>query len=91
MLKIIYYHCRYGGDMLAWLHQTIASERDLLLSFLPSRETVLTVLSEVTEGVSRTLKIRVEQIINNTDDCITLLQISNIIQFYLSTIKPFLS
>ncbi|KAL5256644.1 hypothetical protein ACHWQZ_G011784 [Mnemiopsis leidyi] len=82
---------RYGGDMLAWLHQTIASERDLLISFLPSKETVLTVLSEVSEGVSRTLKIRVEQIINNTDDCITLLQISNIIQFYLSTIKPFLS
>ena len=77
--------------MLAWLHQTIASERDLLSSFLPTKDTVLTVLCEVTEGVSRTLKIRVEQIINNTDDCITLLQISNIIQFYLSTIKPFLS
>ncbi|XP_063674127.1 conserved oligomeric Golgi complex subunit 6-like [Bolinopsis microptera] len=82
---------RYGGDMLAWLHQTIASERDLLSSFLPTKETVVTVLCEVTEGVSRTLKIRVEQIINNTDDCITLLQICNIIQFYLSTIKPFLS
>ena len=36
---------RYSGDMVAWLHQTIASERDFLLSLVADKDKVTKTLA----------------------------------------------
>ncbi|KAK2573270.1 Conserved oligomeric Golgi complex subunit 6 [Acropora cervicornis] len=53
---------RYVGDMLAWLHQAIASEKELLHSLLRNlsacdQEMEREILSHITEGVCRPFKI----------------------------------
>lgn len=70
---------RYVGDMLAWLHQALASERDLALQlFGPpqsmdgeaqaenggSAVALWSVLDRVFEGVCRPFRVRVEQVLS---------------------------
>ncbi len=84
---------RYMGDMLAWIHQATASEHEFLRSLFrkfPENDelnnTVRTSLGSVIDGVCRTLKIRIEQILVSRQDTI-LYKISNLIKFYEYTIK----
>lgn len=77
--------------MLAWLHQSIASEKDFLASILEDTETISLLLGHITEGLCRTLKVRVEQILSAEQDCLVLQKISNLSKFYLATMKGFLS
>lgn len=59
---------RYISDMLSFLHQTIVFEKDMLNSLLKycdqeklaNQNTVKTTLASISEGLSRPLKIRIE-------------------------------
>eukprot|EP00112_Aurelia_sp_Birch-Aquarium-sp1_P010006 Seg2159.4 transcript_id=Seg2159.4/GoldUCD/mRNA.D3Y31 product="Conserved oligomeric Golgi complex subunit 6" protein_id=Seg2159.4/GoldUCD/D3Y31 len=87
---------RYVGDMLGWLHQSIAGEKELLLSLLrktkseEKEETVREVLNHVSEGVSRPFKVRVEQVITSEPDAPVLFRLGNLLKFYNSLITPVL-
>lgn len=82
---------RYVGDMLAWLHQAIASEKELLHSLLRNlsacdQEMEREILSHITEGVCRPFKVRVEQVIVSEPGAVTLFSLANILKFYGTTI-----
>ncbi|KAJ3086103.1 Golgi transport complex subunit 6, partial [Quaeritorhiza haematococci] len=132
---------RYIGDMLAWVHQAVAGEREILEGLLdvrisaallsasvhsptshsgtgsarasvfkdspspslvpsttpggadgegPILETddviVLRILDRNMEGVCRPLKVRVEQVLASQPGAITCYRVSNLIQFYATTI-----
>ncbi|KAG0231611.1 Golgi transport complex subunit 6 [Actinomortierella wolfii] len=106
---------RYIGDMLAWIHQTVASEREFLESLLdrerqnldpevvalqqqvasPMRlieeeatdaEIIHSLLDQNLEGTTRPLKTRVEQVLASQGNAMVAFKISNLIQFYASTI-----
>lgn len=82
---------RYVGDMLAWLHQAIASEKELLHSLLKNASTCdqqiqREILSHITEGVCRPFKVRVEQVIVAEPGAVILFSLANILKFYGTTI-----
>jgi len=85
---------RYVGDMLAWIHQACPGEAETISQVLklsdklPSlEETSLGILCGITEGVSRPLKQRVEQILVSESDPTVLYKLTNLIRFYSSTIN----
>jgi len=89
---------RYVGDMLAWLHQTTPTECDNLRSILKlvesvgsegkTRQDVIDAcLSDITEGVCRPLRSRVEQIMVSESTPVVLYKLSNLVRFYADTIK----
>ncbi|XP_015930993.1 conserved oligomeric Golgi complex subunit 6 [Parasteatoda tepidariorum] len=84
---------RYVGDMLAWLHQATASEKEVLETVLKkctckdlSKE-IQTSLSHITEGLCRPLKVRVEQVIVSEQGAVTLFKLGSVLKFYLHTIR----
>ncbi|XP_033109171.1 conserved oligomeric Golgi complex subunit 6-like [Anneissia japonica] len=83
---------RYTGDMLAWLHQTTASEKELLQSLLKlatqkdREEEIQSILGHITEGVCRPFKVRVEQVIVAEPGPVVLYKLNNLIKFYHYTI-----
>ncbi|KAL9964607.1 hypothetical protein ACROYT_G028269 [Oculina patagonica] len=82
---------RYVGDMLAWLHQAIASEKELLHSLLRNssssdQQVQKEILSHITEGVCRPFKVRVEQVIVSEPGAVMLFSLANILKFYGTTI-----
>lgn len=82
---------RYVGDMLAWLHQAIASEKELLHSLLRNSSSTddniqKEILSHITEGVCRPFKVRVEQVIVSEPGAVLLFSLANILKFYGTTI-----
>lgn len=81
---------RYVGDMLAWLHQATASEKEHLQTILkrcePPDDTVQDILGHITEGVCRPLKVRVEQVLVSEQDAVTLYKLNNLLKFYHHTI-----
>lgn len=82
---------RYVGDMLAWLHQAIASEKELLHSLLRNSSSTddniqKEILSHITEGVCRPFKVRVEQVIVSEPGAVMLFSLANILKFYGTTI-----
>ncbi|XP_022097999.1 conserved oligomeric Golgi complex subunit 6-like [Acanthaster planci] len=93
-------HCheplRYVGDMFAWLHQTTASEKEHIHSFLklassqPRKSDIEDVLGHITEGVCRPLKVRVEQVIVAEPGPVLLYRLANLLKFYSHTIRQFL-
>uniref|UniRef100_A0AAY5ER80 Conserved oligomeric Golgi complex subunit 6 n=1 Tax=Electrophorus electricus TaxID=8005 RepID=A0AAY5ER80_ELEEL len=84
---------RYVGDMLAWLHQATASEKEHLEALLkqvtmPGVENCLQdVVGHITEGVCRPLKVRIEQVIIAEPGAVLLYKISNLLKFYHHTIS----
>ncbi|XP_028856282.1 conserved oligomeric Golgi complex subunit 6-like [Denticeps clupeoides] len=84
---------RYVGDMLAWLHQATASEKEHLQALLKHvtipevEENMQDVLSHITEGVCRPLKVRIEQVIVAEPGAVLLYKISNLLKFYHHTIS----
>ena len=83
---------RYVGDMLAWLHQAVASEEEHIQTLLKHcssasiQEQVQNVLAHVTEGVCRPLKVRLEQVVVSEPGSVALYKLSNLLKFYHGTI-----
>ncbi|KAJ1747002.1 Golgi transport complex subunit 6 [Coemansia sp. RSA 989] len=80
---------RFVGDMLAWVHQACASERELLdtlFSHSPSLQTQAQqqLLANVLEGVSRPLEIRVQQTIAELQTPSAVYRIDSLLEFYAS-------
>ncbi|OTF69187.1 conserved oligomeric Golgi complex subunit 6-like protein [Euroglyphus maynei] len=105
---------RYIRDMLSYLHQTFVFERDMLRTLLKScnqdelsrKNVIKNVISALTEGVIRILKIRVENCLvanERRDEIMTqsiqqqirrtknFFLIKNIINFYLHTFQEMLN
>uniref|UniRef100_A0A8C2UBJ3 Component of oligomeric golgi complex 6 n=1 Tax=Coturnix japonica TaxID=93934 RepID=A0A8C2UBJ3_COTJA len=84
---------RYVGDMLAWLHQATASEKEHLEAILKLvtiegvEENIQEVVGHITEGVCRPLKVRIEQVIVAEPGAVLLYKISNLLKFYHHTIS----
>ncbi|XP_067127837.1 conserved oligomeric Golgi complex subunit 6 [Centruroides vittatus] len=84
---------RYVGDMLAWLHQTIASEKEMIEAVLRKcvkenlEEDIQQALSHITEGLCRPLKVRVEQVTVSEPGAVTLFCLSSLLKFYHQTIN----
>ncbi|OXB58951.1 hypothetical protein ASZ78_005772 [Callipepla squamata] len=84
---------RYVGDMLAWLHQATASEKEHLEAILKLvtiqgvEENIQEVVGHITEGVCRPLKVRIEQVIVAEPGAVLLYKISNLLKFYHQTIS----
>ncbi|XP_056417957.1 conserved oligomeric Golgi complex subunit 6 [Hyla sarda] len=84
---------RYVGDMLAWLHQATASEKEHLESLLKLvniqgvEDNIQDVVGHITEGVCRPLKVRIEQVIIAEPGAVLLYKISNLLKFYHHTIS----
>ncbi|XP_069686337.1 conserved oligomeric Golgi complex subunit 6 [Periplaneta americana] len=79
---------RYVGDMLAWLHQTIPSEKENLLALLKGcdktdvSDQIQQTLSNITEGVCHPLKVRVEHIMATDAGATVLYSVTNLVRFY---------
>lgn len=85
---------RYIGDIFAWLHQAIPTERDniqLLVKQCDKIDTtdlIQSALANITDGICHPLKVRVETIIvNSGKDTILLYNIANLIRFYQNIIN----
>lgn len=84
---------RYVGDMLAWLHQATASEKEHLEALLKLvniqgvEDHIQEVVGHITEGVCRPLKVRIEQVIIAEPGAVLLYKISNLLKFYHHTIS----
>lgn len=85
---------RYVGDMLAWLHQATASEKEILEAVLKkcsSKELeneIQVALAHITEGLCRPLKVRVEQVlITSEQGAVTLFKLGSVLKFYMHTIQ----
>ncbi|KAM9811482.1 LOW QUALITY PROTEIN: conserved oligomeric Golgi complex subunit 6 [Syngnathus typhle] len=84
---------RYIGDMLAWLHQASASEREHLEALLKQvtlqgvEDNMQEVIGHITEGACRPLKVRIEQVIVAEPGAVLLYKLSNLLKFYHHTIS----
>uniref|UniRef100_A0A3B5AA60 Conserved oligomeric Golgi complex subunit 6 n=1 Tax=Stegastes partitus TaxID=144197 RepID=A0A3B5AA60_9TELE len=84
---------RYVGDMLAWLHQATASEKEHLEALLRQvtlqgvEENMQEVVGHITEGVCRPLKVRIEQVIVAEPGAVLLYKLSNLLKFYHHTVS----
>ncbi|CAF2183081.1 unnamed protein product [Rotaria magnacalcarata] len=88
---------RYVGDMLAWTHQSTASEKEyaeILLRKLKDwnelQKTIQTLLGYITEGLCRPLRVRLEQVLVSQHEPVTLYKLTNLLKFYEATIKQLL-
>lgn len=86
---------RYVGDMLAWLHQSSASEREYIVNLLQdctksTEEEEKSTLGHILEGVCRPLKVRIEQVLVSDPGSLVMFKLTNLIKFYSSTIKNIL-
>ncbi|GFT06074.1 conserved oligomeric Golgi complex subunit 6 [Nephila pilipes] len=85
---------RYVGDMLAWLHQATASEKEILEAVLKKcsnkelENEIQVALAHITEGLCRPLKVRVEQVlITSEQGAVTLFKLGSVLKFYMHTIQ----
>ncbi|WVO24355.1 uncharacterized protein IAS62_005720 [Cryptococcus decagattii] len=96
---------RYVGDMLAWVHQTTATEHEFLEGMFGVKEKgrwvgqaregkegeeermASEVLDKNLEGLSRPLKLRIQQTIKSQEGIIMAYKIANLLQFYLVTMR----
>nr|CAB3232563.1 conserved oligomeric Golgi complex subunit 6 [Phallusia mammillata] len=83
---------RYVGDMLAWLHQASASEKENITQLLSECEKSTEdanrdTLAHVLEGACRPLKVRVEQVLVSEPGTLTLYKLTNLLKFYHDTIR----
>jgi len=82
---------RYAGDILAWLHQNLASEKENLLQLLnncdaTSIQKVEGLLGGVFEGIIESFRVRVEQVLVSQPDTLVLYRMTNLLKFYHLTI-----
>lgn len=92
---------RYIGDMLAWVHQACAGEKEMLESLFQRnvekyedisgitvqvKDTISDLLDCAMEGTCRPLKSRMEQVLVLQPGAITSYKVANLIQFYTMTL-----
>lgn len=84
---------RYCSDMLGWLHQAIASEKDYVSSLVADfdEERTVSILSMVTEGACRPLHIRIEQVVVSTVDPVVGYKLVNLLRYYLGVFTGLLN
>lgn len=87
---------RYVGDMFAWLHQAIPSEKDSLMQLVQQcntqecSQTIQETLASICDGVCHPLKLRIEIVLNSSSTATTnndrqtfvLYGVANLIRFY---------
>ncbi|ORE01924.1 oligomeric complex COG6 [Rhizopus microsporus var. microsporus] len=93
---------RYVGDMLAWVHQACAGEKEMLESLFQKNnekyqdttgvivqvsDTVDDLLECAMEGTCRPLKSRIEQVLVLQPNAITSYRLANLVQFYSVTLR----
>nr|VZI46336.1 unnamed protein product [Spirometra erinaceieuropaei] len=84
---------RYAGDMLAWLHQATASEREYFKSLTSDKvdtELMQDCLNNITNGLAYPLQLRLEQLLVTEHSAVLLYKINNVLQFYSSVIMNLL-
>lgn len=94
---------RYTNDMLAWIHQALASEKELTNRlFTPDRNTgddrtrlhneqlALKVLNTVFDALCRPFRIRFEQALEQTLPVVVLYRLASLLEFYASTMSQLL-
>lgn len=92
---------RYIGDMLAWVHQACAGEKEMLESLFQRNvekyqdvsgitvkvsDTIGDLLDCAMKGTCRPLKSRMEQVLLLQPGAITSYKVANLIQFYTVTL-----
>lgn len=84
---------RYVNDMLAWIHQSLAGEKEFLQCLLKDCSDENTsiyipnALTQITEGLARPFKSRVEQVMGGENGPVILYKLSNLFRFYHDTMK----
>ena len=83
---------RYVGDMLSWLHQALATEKDHINGLLGEDDSgnVSLLLGSITEGACRPLRVRVEQVLLATNDPVSTYQLVNLVRYYSSVFTDIL-
>lgn len=87
---------RYVGDMMAWIHQACATEKEYLKTILKDcvneekDSLALDVMGHITEGLGRPLKVRLEQVLLSDPQPIVLYKLTNLLQFYYDTLNGIL-
>lgn len=84
---------RYCSDMLGWLHQAIATEKDHVSSLASEfdDERTVSILSLVTEGACRPLHLRIEQVIVSTINAVIGYKLVILLRYYLGVFSGLLS
>eukprot|EP01117_Protostelium_nocturnum_P012784 TRINITY_DN4730_c0_g1_i3.p1 TRINITY_DN4730_c0_g1~~TRINITY_DN4730_c0_g1_i3.p1 ORF type:complete len:449 (-),score=139.98 TRINITY_DN4730_c0_g1_i3:727-2073(-) len=89
---------RYVGDMLAWIHQSTASEAEFIHSLVSSSSSsqfsdgkstqhdARRVLNSILEGVFRPFRVRLSQVLSDLPNSVLLFKLSNLLDFYSRTI-----
>ncbi|XP_065644854.1 conserved oligomeric Golgi complex subunit 6 isoform X2 [Hydra vulgaris] len=84
---------RYVGDILAWLHQAVAGEKELLHSLLRRTKInehkilISDALNHIIDGVCRPFKVRIEQVITSEPGAPVLFRLTNLLKFYGTTLS----
>ncbi|OQR69833.1 conserved oligomeric Golgi complex subunit 6-like [Tropilaelaps mercedesae] len=79
---------RYIGDIMAWVHQTVATERENFKVLVVKCETcdletmAGKAIAHITEGLSLPIKQRLEHIMTQETNTVTLYRIWNMMNFY---------
>ncbi|KAJ2809422.1 Golgi transport complex subunit 6 [Coemansia guatemalensis] len=73
---------RYVGDILAWVHQACASERELLESLLKETGFEARLVAEALSGVARPLEIRLRQTLAAIEGPVAVYAIDSLLVFY---------
>ncbi|ODQ49616.1 oligomeric complex COG6 [Saitoella complicata NRRL Y-17804] len=74
---------RYVGDMLAWLHQAVANEREVLDVLVGTRSGAMSDLVDRNlEGVGKPLRSRTEHVLITQEDPVLIYKIASLIRFY---------
>ncbi|TKR72606.1 hypothetical protein L596_020025 [Steinernema carpocapsae] len=88
---------RYIGDMLAWIHQSLAVERELLSTLLKTCKPEVVALhstevqNEICEALCRPFKVRVEQALGKESNAVVLYRLSCLFAFYKETMTAALT
>lgn len=87
---------RYTNDMLAWIHQALASEKELMGRLFVGgaggggEELALSVLNTVFDALCRPFRIRFEQALEATLPVVVLYRLASLLEFYANTMTKLL-
>lgn len=94
---------RYTNDMLAWMHQALASEKELTNRLFTldansgndanrshNEELALKVLNNVFDALCRPFRIRFEQALEQTLPVVVLYRLASLLDFYATTMSHLL-
>ncbi|OQR95910.1 oligomeric Golgi complex subunit 6, partial [Thraustotheca clavata] len=80
---------RYAGDMLAWIHSSIASENEYFKVLFDGEDSaeLQKLVGLAFEGVARPLEVRLEQAISSQGAFLVIYQVVHLLGFYYFTIN----